>query len=391
MYSCKTCNYFTTNNHNLKNHYKTQKHITLNNLIGSNKVKCQMCNREYTHISSLTRHQKNCNMLVDLKTKHIDVAYKDKYEYEVKKIKQEYDMQLEIEKMKFEHKIIENKMDLIENKTCNITNQTNNTIIHNVNNISKIQFLNLNFGNVLDINTFIENYKTKYGLSNEQALTLLENYQNDGVNGCISSLSYYLKKSAAKQYKEIHGKDIPMENIILPFLLSDKSLREHFEKTDNGKWDKTTMVENIKKIVTITNDQVYNHHNQYMNISGAQRKRIINGLLKSSCYALLTQISAPDLYKSISVQNNENDSGIDADNDNQKIKETKTETLLVSSISKNDNSEQSTKTNNLTVFNTFDFTDDMEDYNEEDLDEEDDDEEDFEGEEDDEGDDDRDK
>jgi hypothetical protein len=42
-----------------------------------------------------------------------------------------------------------------------------------------------------------------------------------------------------------------MNDIILPFLLSDKSLREHFEKSINGKWDKTTMVENIKKIITI--------------------------------------------------------------------------------------------------------------------------------------------
>jgi hypothetical protein len=90
-----------------------------------------------------------------------------------------------------------------------------------------------------------------------------------------------------------------MENIILPFLLSDKSLREHFEKSVNGKWDKTTMCDNIKRLVTITNDQVYKHHNQFMDINGPQRKRIINGILKASCYSVLSHISDPYMYKDI--------------------------------------------------------------------------------------------
>jgi hypothetical protein len=106
-----------------------------------------------------------------------------------------------------------------------------------------------------------------------------------------------LKQSAIKQYKELKGKEIPIEDVILPFVLSDKSLREHFEKSINGKWDKTTMVENIKKIVIITNNQVYNHHNKFLNFNAAQRKRIINGVLKASGYSVLSQISNPDFYK----------------------------------------------------------------------------------------------
>jgi hypothetical protein len=38
------------------------------------------------------------------------------------------------------------------------------------------------------------------------------------------------------------------------------------------------MVENIKKIVIITNNQVYNHHNKFLNFNAAQRKRIINDI-----------------------------------------------------------------------------------------------------------------
>jgi hypothetical protein len=170
-----------------------------------------------------------------------------------------------------------------------------------------VQFLNVNFGNVIDINTFIDNYKDRYGLTNDQTKTLLESYKNDGVNGCVNSLIYYLKKSAIEQYKEVKGEDIKMEDVILPFLLSDKSLREHFEKSINGNWDKTTMLDNMKKIVSITNDQVFKHHKQHINFNAPQKKRIINGLLKGSSYSLLSQIKNPDFYKLTSNNQLDND------------------------------------------------------------------------------------
>ena len=184
-------------------------------------------------------------------------------------------------------------------ETLQQINNTNNTMNNYINNvrISKVQYLNVNFGKVIDISTFIDNYKNKYGLTNEQALTLLENYQSDGINSCITTLVHYLKKSAVQQYKELKGKDISIEDIILPFLLSDKSLREHFEKTINGKWDKTTMIDNINKIVSITNNQVFKHHNKYMNFNSKQKKRIINGLLKQSGYDMVSKVSNQEFYK----------------------------------------------------------------------------------------------
>ncbi len=284
---------------------------------------CDVCNKEYKHHSSFYRHRKKCITLKQKiyennKVKHNsinDLTIKEN-EKTIEQLKKEYQYQLEIEKLKNEidKKELEKKMEITEmenkhlqlykngnqiinNNMVNNNMVNNNTIINNNVKISKIQYLNLNFGNVIDINTFIENYKNKYGLTNSQALTLLENYQNDGINGCISTLVYYLKQSAIKQYKELKGKEIPIEDVILPFVLSDKSLREHFEKSTNGKWDKTTMVENIKKIVMITNNQVYNHHNKFLNFNAAQRKRIINGVLKASGYSVLSQISNPDFYK----------------------------------------------------------------------------------------------
>jgi len=88
-----------------------------------------------------------------------------------------------------------------------------------------------------------------------------------------------------------------MSDIILPFILSDKCIRDHFEKTDNGKWDKTIVVDNIKKIVGITDDHVYKHHNTHLQLNYQHKKKLINGVLKSSDYSKLNLLSKPNLYK----------------------------------------------------------------------------------------------
>jgi hypothetical protein len=306
MHTCTVCNYTTNTLHNLKIHNNSKKHLNIINAI-NNKLICPNCNKQYTHKSSLSRHKSLCK----------SSSNKLLYEYEIERIKKDYEHKLEIERLKselnkkdfekiietnnlerkLEIKELENKHLLIQSKNQinNVVNTTNNTI--NVVKISKVEYLNLNFSNVIDIHTFIDNYRNKYGLNNDQTKTLLENYQTDGVNGCINALVYYLKKSAIQQYKELKGEELGLENVILPFILSDKSLREHFEKSINGSWDKTTMIDNLKKIVTITNDQIYKHHNQFMGFNGPQRKRIINGLLKASAFSILTDITIPNFYK----------------------------------------------------------------------------------------------
>ena len=378
MHLCKTCNYLTSTYNNLKIHYKSKKHfeqvIQYNKISINGPYYCEYCNKEYTHKSSLYRHRKIClnininnKLKKDIEKQHIQLnnfdLIKIEHQLEIEKLKHELDRK-DLDKKDLEKKLelsmLENKHLHTQNNTVNNTVNNNNTIINNVK-ISKIQYLNLNFGNVIDISTFIENYKNKYGLTTEQALTLLENYQNDGINGCISTLVYYLKQSAIKQYKELKGQDINMHDIILPFILSDKSLREHFEKSNNGKWDKTTMVENIKKIIIITNNQVYNHHNKFMNFNAAQRKRIINGVLKASGFSILSQISIPDFYKvdlqSIAIKDTDS-------NSNTPCLEEKNNTNCITDVNIEENGEEDD-----------DEEDDEEDDDDDDDEEEDDDDE----------------
>jgi hypothetical protein len=368
MYFCNECLFSTKLKHNYDRHCLTKKHIVLLNKKNKPNYFCSDCNKDYKHQSSFSRHKKLCNgdkkpnnpremntnnNISNLELKLIKKDYEHKLEIEKLKYKnqlekKELEQQLEKKELeqKLEKKELEKQLEIkeIENKNLQLINNSKNKKVTNkinveINNINicKLKYLNSNFNNVIDINTFIENYKTKFGLTNEQSLILLENSQEGGINSCISSLVYYLKESAIKQYKEIKGQEIERNDVVLPFLLSDKSLRDHFEKSINGKWDKTTMNDNIKKIVTITNDHVFKHHKQFINISGHQNKRLMNGILKASCYSLLSNITKPELYKinnqsefnsqdnnilegnneDINNENNDNENNNDSDTDSE--------------------------------------------------------------------------
>lgn len=290
MHCCKSCNYFTTKYANYKSHLKSKKHSDqkligniqenmANNaenetqIINTKNVeqkseeidsdskdqlrifRCELCDKTYHHSSSFCKHKHKCHTLENYKHK------------------------LEIEKVK--NKILE---------------QSNNIIINNTTTIGKVEFLNNNFTNVIDMGTFINNYSNKYGLTKEQTETLLYNYQNSGINSCINSLIFYLKKSGILQYKDIFGEEISMKDIILPFLLSDQSMRCHFEKC-NDKWNKTTSTESINQLINITDDHIYKHQKQYLALNGLEKKKLINGVLRSTSYSALSEISNPDIYK----------------------------------------------------------------------------------------------
>ncbi len=297
MHFCETCNYFASSNNNLKKHFNTQKHIKLCNLDTEPSMICKYCNKEYKHHSGLSRHTKICKNNTDINDYKLEIE-KLKTKNKIQKLKDKHKRELEIKLLKEQHKSALALKEQ-ENKQLQINNQTNcnNTIINNTIKVSNLDFLNSNFSNVIDIYTFIENYKNKFGLTKEQSLTLLENYKNTGINSCIASIVYYLKKSAIEQYKELKGIDVEFENVILPFILSDKCLRDHFEKSNTGLWDKTTMIDNIRKIITITNDQIFKHHNETMFLHDSQKKRVVNGVLKASGYSRLAEITNPKIYK----------------------------------------------------------------------------------------------
>ena len=80
----------------------------------------------------------------------------------------------------------------MEEKDLKIKKLEKNNNNQNIINISKIDNLNLNFGNVIDITTFINNFKDdKFGLTKNQTQSLLDNYKKFGITCFAEKLFIY--------------------------------------------------------------------------------------------------------------------------------------------------------------------------------------------------------
>jgi hypothetical protein len=308
---------------------------SINNLNTNNNLICSICKKEYKYLTSLKKHQVNCNnnetnSLVNDKINELKKDYEYKLEIEKLKlelkteqlkneqVKTEYEQKLEIERLKSELKYKNN-----ENETLKITNtnsNNNNKITNNITNIniSKLDFLNTNFCNVLNIDDFIENYNHKYSLTKEETQILLDNSLMGGLNNCITTLACYLQRIAHKMYIDLKESNLTVSEAIMPILLVDGSARSHYEKNDT-KWIRTQSMDKIKTIYNITNDQIFKHHKTHLCYNGYQRKKIQTGILKMCDYARLNNLKN-DFYKNKSITNTNdgNEENKDLTSDNQK-------------------------------------------------------------------------
>jgi hypothetical protein len=279
MYVCDICDFLTSKHKDILQHYQTQKH--LKRLAAIDVFECNYCNKTYKYEYGLEKHKSEC-------------------------IKNQINLEHTLSKTKEESSTFNNNTINSHNSTNNTNshntnshNTTNNTNSHNTTNIniSKVEFLNLNFSEVIDIESFIDNLENnpEFDLTSEETGNILFNQQNGGLLSAVASIVYYIKDNLIKQYQK-KGKHISRKDIITPFILYDKGLREHFEKNINGKWDKTLCKQNIEKIVDIIDRKIFKHHQQYMCMNHIQKKKTVNGVLKSSCFSKLNNISNPNLY-----------------------------------------------------------------------------------------------
>ena len=343
MYFCNICNYQTSISSNIKKHNNSQKHIIKNNIntITNNTHNtitinnddthfiCINCNKQYKYINEFKKHCIVCfnedNFNKDFQHKLEIEKLKNEYEFKIK------DLECKIKDLEYKNKDLEyknlkqilnlhNKIDnIVNNNTNNNTNSNNNNKITNNNitniNISKLEFLNTNFCNVLNIDDFIENYKNKYCLTEEETQILLDNSSLGGLENCITTLACYLQRIAHRMYTDIKESNMTVKEAIMPILLVDGSARSHYEKNET-KWIRTPSMDKLKAIYNITNDQIFKHHKRHLLYNGYQRKKIQNGILKMCDYARLNDLQT-DFYKKTSSNNDINNQEItNADNNN---------------------------------------------------------------------------
>jgi hypothetical protein len=183
-------------------------------------------------------------------------------------------------------------IDCIINKyNDSITNvktisQNNNTNENNNKYISKKDKLNF-LKDIVDIDTFIDNYKnnTKYQPTHEETKIILETTEKMGIDGYANCLYKIIKQKYHLLEEEIHGKKEITSEYILPFFLVDSNLRNHYEKINN-KWILTNSKDKIINIVKITDNMIFNHHQEYANYSSKTGiQRIVNIILRNACYS----------------------------------------------------------------------------------------------------------
>jgi hypothetical protein len=268
-YVCESCDFVSNNKYHYQRHLTTKKHELLNSS-DKNEYTCE-CGRKFRHKSSYSRHRNACeNGNMSMSTTNNSNNNDALLEHVLKMNQNTLQIMSELQKNNSDQQVknFDNFLKLQEKQTeifkeaiksSNNTTTTTNVQLNNsvINGQKTIQFLNQNLPDMIDIDTFINNYKGDYHLNENETRTLLESYQLNGVKGYAKCLSFFLKDNCNRQLKD---KNIEYpKKISFPLTLTDSNLRSIKVKTENG-WGTTTDDQALSRIIIISNDQVYLHH-----------------------------------------------------------------------------------------------------------------------------------
>ncbi len=286
----------------------------LKNNIDIEKKICEMCHHKFKTTANCIRHQKTyCkkNNNIQNKNKNKD---KDNNNKEIKNINEDAIDNINEKLKEFISNITQtnNVLNNTINNTVNNNNTINNTVNNNtvnnntvnnntVNNntiniqvsnvLTKKDKLNIHLDKVIDIDTFTENYEnnSKYHLTKDESQILLENSEHSGIIGYCEGLSTYLKKKYCLQLKDLTGDIQKYNECVLPFISNDCNLRTHYEKLNEG-WVLVKSNDKIRKLVNISDKQIFNHHNRFIYYPKIGKKLAVNILLRKSDYLTIERM-----------------------------------------------------------------------------------------------------
>lgn len=299
----------------------TEKHQKVTQALSkcSEEKKCPTCGKYFKHSSSYYRHRKVCsdgeiedldddndesfdfgfsfgsgfgsNELIELRHENEKLKMEMKYQTELAQKDVEI-LNREKEKANLEAEFREALLNQHRDLSTEILNsqRPSGATVQGIININggnntlmtKKDHMNFHFGKTLDFETFIENFKTKYPLTHEQTRILAENYRQSGIKSYAPGLFCYLKKNYREQIKDLTGEE-PDEDFIMPFVSSDSALRSHLEKTTEG-WKTINNMDQMNRIIIVSNDYIYSHHHTYLPIGVTERKQIGNAILRKSTF-----------------------------------------------------------------------------------------------------------
>ena len=252
--------------------------------------------REIEHTNNLNIEPKNIELNTEPKNTELKETVKNIISNTVENIiNDKIDTKMnDITKILKEIRSNQNQSSIINNTTNNNTNNTTNNVNIQINNsTTKKEKLNKHLQHeMIDIITFLDNYKNdpRFQMTKDESQVLFENSETMGINSYSEGLYTCIKKKYALLLNSLFGKNKNYYDIILPFLCNDINLRNHYELTTNG-WEIKKNTDNIKKILTISDDQIFKHHNKFVCYTSKRGKdHVINFFLRKSDYTEIEKI-----------------------------------------------------------------------------------------------------
>lgn len=333
VYECKYCNYQTKIKSNYKKHLNTNKHLknienegiedkneekSIKSIafesIVNQKVSepppqklCQWCTRPFSRTDNLYRHIRYCkykikspkhvdntsttNTINDLRCNYCHNNYKNKNSLNrhiktcFSRKSQIDNLEQEKEKLEKEKEKIILEKDLEKEKAVNIEKDKaielakDSKSIYNItnNNNRTITYLNINYGNMIAMEQFLHNFEHKEQLSFKERENLLISYKENGIDVFARIFSYIMKQNCKRQLEKEGLGDMKL----LPLFCSDGNLRSHKEKGSDG-WKTHYDNSSINKMLNISNNQVYESHNEMLPIVGKERTRIFKEIKRDN-------------------------------------------------------------------------------------------------------------
>ena len=266
VYNCIFCNYSTVYTTNYNKHCQSQKHIRnkqnydLQNSMVS-KTKCQ----HNVNTTSTQRQHKNtmktyeCGLCgMSFTTRQSRSRHEKKYCEILKLIDDKEKLKQEIQCL---------KTSITNNTTNNTTN--NNLTINYIKNDRVLNYLNVNYPNAIEMDSFINKIKNDTKLPREMMDCFLTCYNNGGTESFGTTLVKYLNQLCKK-----------LDINIFPLCCTDSNLRSHKEKNSIG-WETVIDTNKIEEIIHHIVSDIFMETGSMINLNAKERKQICNIVKKS--------------------------------------------------------------------------------------------------------------
>ena len=214
---------------------------------------CEYCNKKMSKNSNLHRHLKTCKIK---KNYHKIETLKD----------------LEIKRLKFEN-----------DKLKNNSSTTNTINISYIKNDKVLNYLNSNFQEAIEMDSFINKLKNDTSLSREIMDCFVTCYNNGGPDSFGVTLVKYLNQIC---------KQLNID--IFPLCCSDSNLRSHKEKNSVG-WETVIDTTKIEDIINHLVTDIFLETNTMIILDAKERKKICNIVKKG--YGLSSIEMIENVYK----------------------------------------------------------------------------------------------